>query len=245
MGRPPRKEREIRAREEAILETARQILLDEGFAAISMDRIAKAIEYSRGTVYQHFGSKEDVLAGLVQHTYARRTALFERAATFRGSARERVLAIGVADDLFVRTWPDHFRAEQIVLLTAHDRKLENERVQSIESWEQRCFQIVTGLVRDGIAAGDLELPDGRTPELVTFGLWSVSFGSHFIGHTLGRYGKLGFEGSVWDAIRLNVNSMLDGLGWRPLWSDEEWRAAERRVQNEIFREEFEALSDAS
>ena len=59
-----RKQREIQEREALILEVAREMLLERGYLGVTMDRIAQAIEYSKGTVYQHFSSKEDVLVAL-------------------------------------------------------------------------------------------------------------------------------------------------------------------------------------
>ncbi len=56
-----RKQREIRDRELLILDNAAELLYQEGYAGLSMERIAEAIEYSKGTVYQHFKCKEEVL----------------------------------------------------------------------------------------------------------------------------------------------------------------------------------------
>ena len=60
-----RKQREIAQREDLILETARKMLLERGYLGLTMDRIAEEIEYSKGTVYQHFSSKEDLISTLV------------------------------------------------------------------------------------------------------------------------------------------------------------------------------------
>ena len=40
--------------------------------------------------------------------------------------------------------------------------------------------MATGIARDAIASGDLELPEGIEPEVLTFGLWSMSFGTYAI-----------------------------------------------------------------
>jgi len=242
MIRSHRKEREIRAREEQILESARKVLLEEGFGALSMDRIAHEIEYSRGTVYQHFSSKADVLAALTEQTYTRRTALFERAASFEAAPRDRMLAVGVADDLFVRLYPSHFRAEQIIELTGHGEKVSSERVERIETQEHRCFGICCGIVEEAVARGDLGLPDGVTPELVSFNLWSLSFGAHFLGDTLGRFEYTRFHGTVFEGVVIAVGAMMDGMGWKPLGKDHDWRETARTVRETVFAEEFAALN---
>ncbi|MCD6048934.1 MAG: hypothetical protein K0Q55_337, partial [Verrucomicrobia bacterium] len=54
-----RKERERAAREELILEHGRRLLVRDGFQDFNLDELAKAIEYSKGTIYLHFQTKED------------------------------------------------------------------------------------------------------------------------------------------------------------------------------------------
>lgn len=49
----------------AILAGARAIFLAQGFAEASMDAVAAQAGVSKMTVYRHFGSKEDLFAGVV------------------------------------------------------------------------------------------------------------------------------------------------------------------------------------
>ncbi len=49
----------------AILEGARSIFLDQGFGSASMDAVAARAGVSKMTVYRHFGSKEDLFAGVI------------------------------------------------------------------------------------------------------------------------------------------------------------------------------------
>ena len=50
----------------AILEGAMQEFLAHGYAATSMDRVAKAAGVSKATVYNHFGDKEGLFNALIQ-----------------------------------------------------------------------------------------------------------------------------------------------------------------------------------
>src|SRR5580698_969718 len=104
-GTLTRKQREIQGREARILEVASKMIVQDGYHGLSMDRIAEALEYSKGTIYQHFSCKEDVLMALVNQAMERRLDLFRRAAAYRGSSRERMSAIGVAAELFFRLYP--------------------------------------------------------------------------------------------------------------------------------------------
>ena len=74
-----RKQREIQEREELILDVARDMLVERGYLGLTMDRIAKAIDYSKGTVYQHFASKEDLFAELAAGHMQGRIERFARA----------------------------------------------------------------------------------------------------------------------------------------------------------------------
>lgn len=50
---------------EAILHGARAVFLKYGFGGASMDQVAAAAGVSKMTVYRHFGSKEDLFAGVI------------------------------------------------------------------------------------------------------------------------------------------------------------------------------------
>jgi AcrR family transcriptional regulator len=54
------------ARRQAILETAREVFLKEGFAAASMSAIATRVGGSKGTLYNYFDSKETLFIAVIQ-----------------------------------------------------------------------------------------------------------------------------------------------------------------------------------
>ena len=80
MARPlSPKQQEIRDREERILDEAQTVLLARGAGAVTMERMAAAVGVSKGTVYQHFTSKEDLLAAVLLRSADIRARIFERA----------------------------------------------------------------------------------------------------------------------------------------------------------------------
>jgi AcrR family transcriptional regulator len=88
-----RKQREIWQREQMFLDVARGTLIESVFAGLSLDRLAEAPEDSRGTVYQHFSTKEDLVTALAVQSNEQRLALFDRArALTRRPARGSPLA---------------------------------------------------------------------------------------------------------------------------------------------------------
>lgn len=54
------------AKTAAILEGARQEFLKNGYAATSMDKVAKTAGVSKATVYSHFGDKENLFNAVMQ-----------------------------------------------------------------------------------------------------------------------------------------------------------------------------------
>jgi len=63
------KERHTRERENvrsAILTAARSLFLTEGYANVSMRKIAEQIEYSPGAIYSYFPGKEDIFFALAE-----------------------------------------------------------------------------------------------------------------------------------------------------------------------------------
>ncbi|MGH8292775.1 MAG: TetR/AcrR family transcriptional regulator [Gammaproteobacteria bacterium] len=65
---------------ETILEAAKKVFLDVGFGAASMDAIAEAAKVSKQTVYNHFGSKEELFAAMVRDSCENVTLAFAEAA---------------------------------------------------------------------------------------------------------------------------------------------------------------------
>lgn len=55
------------ARREEILRIAQDVFLAEGYAAASMSAIAARVGGSKGTLYNHFRSKEELFAAFVDH----------------------------------------------------------------------------------------------------------------------------------------------------------------------------------
>ena len=61
MGTSDRRDRDRQEMRKLIVETATQILVEEGIDQVSIRRIADRIEYSPGTIYLYFEDKDDIL----------------------------------------------------------------------------------------------------------------------------------------------------------------------------------------
>ena len=238
-----RKQREIQEREGKILELAREMLVQGGYLGLNMDAIATSLEYSKGTIYNHFSCKEEIIIALAVQTMEKRTGLFERAAAYRGGSRERICAVGMAAELFVRLYPSHFHVEQLIRSYSIWEKTSEKRRQTMRMSEMRCMTIVSGVVRDAVSQGDLTLTEKSSPEDLVFGLWSQTFGAHAIIATSESMADLGIQ-DPFAAIRNSIHMCLDGFGWLPLSTEYDYDGLFERLQHEIFPNECEQAVSA-
>ena len=228
-----RKQREIRAREARILSVARQQLVEGGYLGLNMDRIAVQIEYSKGTIYQHFRNKEEILLALATDALDTRVRMFRAAAAMEGPHRVRLATVGAAAEAFVEHYPYHFMVEQIVRAASIWEKTSPERRRLMESCELQCMTTVVGVVHDAVAAGDLTLPEGARPEEIVFGMWSIYLGTQIITHSSQTLADIGIDDPL-VSLRRNQSLMLDGYGWRPLSSEFDYPAHMDRVKRQRF-----------
>lgn len=108
MGIPERKTRQKEALRERILDASRRIVMREGFAALSMRKIADAIEYSPATLYLHFASRDEIARALCEEGFAQLLASFVPLAQIVDPA-ERLKALGRAYVAFGVAHPETYR----------------------------------------------------------------------------------------------------------------------------------------
>jgi len=238
-----RKEREIRERESLLLDAAARILAEEGFHAVTMERIASEIEYSKGTVYQHVSSKEDVLGKLAIRNARRRVELFSRALKFGGTTRERMAAVGVAYDLLMQIDPNSCNAEAMFHSTAVQAKVSEETLAEHKHIDEEGDGVIADVIREAIESGELPLTDEAAVSDLHYGLWAISWGAYQIAECIPaeELRARGFQ-SPHTALRANQDRLLDGYGWRPLAGEHDYAAARERVLREVFPEELARLA---
>jgi AcrR family transcriptional regulator len=220
MGQISRKQQEIQQREAEILRVAKPIVLREGLAALSMDRLANQLDYAKGTLYNHFSSKEEIIATLAIEALQVRRQLFEKASLLVPGSRQRMIAIGCACMIYATRHQADFAMELLLRNAMVWEKSSLQVQQMLRHCESACMGIVAGIVRDGISAGDLQLPADMTAEEFVFGLWSLTFGAQALVASSPSLSELGVADPV-RSLRYCSWSLLNGFGWRPVMSFEE------------------------
>jgi AcrR family transcriptional regulator len=241
MGTKERRQREVAEREQLFIDKARDLVCQQGLLQLQMARLADECDYATGTLYQHFGSKEDLVVALLTDRVEQRSELFRRAAEWDARPRDRIFAVAAADTLFVQRNPEYFRIAQLALTEVVWSAASVARRHEYLAKMKPIGDIVVGIVRDGVAAGDLELEGGATVEEAALGVWTLVCGTHNLVHAEGFLES--FE--VREPYRLmgrNIHRLLNGLEWRPLFDVADAEAYDRyweRLSNELFSAEDE------
>lgn len=70
LGQEPRERRDAARNRALLLETARRLVRDRGPDSVTMDAVAEAAGVGKGTVFRRFGSREGLMASLLDHREA-------------------------------------------------------------------------------------------------------------------------------------------------------------------------------
>lgn len=111
-------------RRQEILQTAIEIIADEGYAGLSMRALARASGMKLGALQYHFRTTEDMLRELVAYIAAEYAKAFEALQVDGESLKVRDIASFVLDDsagetlLSDRLWPQLWAMQQVEPLVA-------------------------------------------------------------------------------------------------------------------------------
>lgn len=185
MGSAERRARERNQTRERILTAAREIFVREGFEAVTMRRVADAIEYTPAAIYAHFEDKFDLMTALCDADYGLlREAMHEVEALT--DPVDRLRAAGYAYVDFALAHPHHY---EFMFLTPWPAEVcdidpacrEGEIKQGDP--DQDAYAFLMHLVRACIDARRFA-PEYRDVEAVTQACWGAAHGvvSLFITH---------------------------------------------------------------
>lgn len=228
-----RKQRELLEREELILDTAQTILHQHGYNYLTMDRVAETVEYSKGTIYNHFSSKEDLLCSLCCRCISNLIDIFNRAYNFNGSTRERYSAIGIGYSLYYQLHPMDSQNIQTVRNHAVREKISREKLVEMETLEQNAKKIAQSIVQDAINCGDLDKRHQDHISTIVFGFWSMHYGALQLDQSDIPLHELGFSPVV-KMLWHNTSILLDGYQWQPLSTATDSEKLFEKISSALF-----------
>jgi AcrR family transcriptional regulator len=231
-------------RETFMLDQARKIASAEGLHALSLPRLADETGYSKPTVYKYFSTKEDLIVAIAAQSAAIRASYYERAVTFQGRPREKLYGFNALNFGFLHPY---FREMLDLNINHMSFKGGGTRIKEFFENRERELEIHVGVVREAIEKGDLSLPKGTDEYQLIFTLMSTTFGGYVMRESDSPLMKkwfdhIRFKDGVFGEI------VLDGLGWKPLSSEWDYKETRKRFFQEVFPElldQSEGLKKAS
>lgn len=138
-----------------ILEAARTCFLQNGYFATKMDDIALTAGLSKGGIYFHFESKEDIFRGLVQREYHKAMTFIDSVVIGEGDVVEKFVRIG---DHFITLFASSENPR--FMLIVGEMSLRDVQIQALlrelsENYERKIEE----LLRMGIEGGQLKPMD--------------------------------------------------------------------------------------
>jgi AcrR family transcriptional regulator len=194
MGVKERRQREKENLRHVILDAAREMFAEEGYASVSMRKIADKIEYSPTTIYLYFKDKNDLLRQICDETFAKLGRKFQAMSKKHDSNLE-----GLREGLriyveFGLKHPKHYEVTFMLPLTVD---LGDEFEGSLG---QRAFEYLRVGVENCMASGEIKKGD---VDLISQTLWA---GIHGITSLL-----IGHEGFPFVNKKTLINSVIDTM----------------------------------
>ena len=201
MGTKERRERERRELRRKILDAARALFVEQGYDAVTMRKIAQAIEYSPTAIYLHFKDKMAVMRALCDQDYLALAKRFRKIAAVADPV-ERLRQAGLAYAEFGFKHPNHY---QWMFMTLHPHNRPEDSALEQGNPEEDAYAFLRWTVSEAIAQGRFR-PELSDPELVSQVIWSGIHGVISL-----RIAKIKDEWVAWAAQRTAVETMIDVL----------------------------------
>lgn len=230
-------------RENLILDCALELIKKDGAALLTIDKVVSHTPYSKGTIYNHFSGKEDLLLSLCIRNMNDLAELFNRAQTLDGNLREKALATMFAYMLYARLNPVEF----MLVITAKsssitDKSSELHCEQQVQS-EGKIIGPTAMLFQQALDAGEINPPIPMSVEQITFACWSQGFGCNALllqdVERCGARTGLFVEQEMLNSVQL----LLDGLRFKPLSYEFDWSKTLQQLKDVIFKDEVQTLAD--
>lgn len=218
-----RKIQERSNRDQLILNIARELLVESGVSGLSMQAIAKKTDYSKGTIYQHYQSKEDVIAKLVVVSGKKIVSMIDEAMAQGSTLRHKIMLISAVFLINARQQPEVSSLVSMVKSPQFQNKLSKCNQDAIAELDHEILSRVISLFR--------KEPDFNCDKVkdAAFGWWSMQWGVRNVLLNEWETEKLGFDDPLEFFFR-SLNTFLDGLGVSGDAACQQWLPIQQKGQ---------------
>ncbi len=166
------------ARRQAILGAAVGVFAQHGFAGTTIDAIARAAGLSKGGLYWHFKSKDDILAALLDQFFDQEMGVLERLVATGGSVAARLRQLGAQAATDLR----QMEALRPIMLEFYALAARQAEVrQRIDRYYQHYHGLLAALLQQGFTSGEFHHSTAEQAALALIAqleglalIWSIS-----------------------------------------------------------------------
>jgi len=165
-------ERRARQKEEfrmEILDSAREIFINDGYEGFSMRKLAEKIEYSPTTIYTYFKNKDDLLFAICEDFF---TDFFDELNQIRSVSQDPVETLYQAFRYLIEFGIKNPNQYKVIFFTKNIYGSVDELIEK-ESMARNTYLAFREMIRDCIQAGRLL---ERDEEVIASAMATVSHG---------------------------------------------------------------------
>ena len=141
----------------SILSAAASLFTARNYADVTMDQIAETCSVTKGALYHHFSSKEELYLALMHNDLAGKKALFGEAVAAGRDCRDRLRRLTAVFFNLPR------QSREVARLVRRDINIFGEpaRDELVRAYQSSLPVLIEGVIRDGIRDGELAPADPR------------------------------------------------------------------------------------
>ena len=168
-GRPTRSRDDIATMRQRVADVAARLFREEGYASVSMRRMAREVGCTPMTLYAYFDSKTDILSHLWERVY---DSLFGELASLAGPISDPLDRLAAVARRYVGYWVDNPETYRMVFMTEGVSQPEVSAFLDASATVDR-FQLFFDTMRDVLGApGEAELK--MRTEILLSGLLGIA-----------------------------------------------------------------------
>lgn len=134
-----------------IIKVASRLIAEKGFAKVSMNDIVEASGISKGGIYWHFKSKDDIIIAIVESIFQQQMAFLETVLAKNGRADEYLLQLmDMIIDSFVQFPSDIPSPLDIYSLAIRHPILKHQLAKFFKDYQNHFTTIIEQGVHEGI-----------------------------------------------------------------------------------------------
>jgi len=169
-----RKQQEFDFKKNLIISAAKKIFFDKGFENATIEDIAREADYSKGSIYSYFKSKNEICFSIVNSYFLKIVELLKKISEKKTTGLDKLIDI---KNSFIRNFSQNADYCKIFDSFKYHRKQCAEVVSEIninKKYNEEIHQILVNIVIDGIT--DNSIKANIDPQKFANSLWNIETG---------------------------------------------------------------------